>query len=128
MLVKLEDETIFASAPELLQARLEWLRQAARIYLAENGHIHARIDALGSAQLTPWDRQLLSEDFYPADSGEDTDAHFDPAAWLWAWLDDRHWQRFRRQLLSNLSAREIKELVSWGNGVIDSRWSLSQAL
>lgn len=128
LMVKLKDKDIFASAPRLLQARLAWLRKAARLYLAESGHVHARIDSLLSTELSPWDRQLLSEDFYPSDYEGDTGAHFDPGAWLWVWLDDRHWQRFREQLQSNLSAGEIEELVSWGDGVIDARWSLSPAL
>lgn len=128
LMVKLKDKAIVASAPQLLQARLAWLRKAARLYLAENGHIHARIDSLLSTQLSLWDRQLLSEDFYPSDYEGDTGAQFDPGAWLWVWLDDRHWQRFREQLQSNLSAGEIEELLSWGDGVIDSRWSLSLAL
>lgn len=128
LMVKLEDEATLSSGPQLTRGRLAWLRDAARIYLAESDHIHGRIVTLGSAKLSPWDRQFLSDDFYPADSAKDTGADFDPGAWLWAWLDDRHWQRFREQLQSNLSPREIQELVSWGNGVIDSRWSLSHAL
>lgn len=128
LMVKLKDEAIFASAPQLLQVGLAWLRKAARLYLAESGHIHARIDSLLSTDLSLWDGQLLSEDFYPSDYEGDTGAQFDPGAWLWVWLDDRHWQRFREQLQSNLSAGEIEELVSWGDGVIDSRWSLSRAL
>ena len=128
LMVKLKDKAIFASAPQLLQARLAWLRKAAKLYLAENGHIHARLDSLLPTELSLWDRQLLSEEFYPSDYEGDTGAQFDPGAWLWVFLDDRHWQRFREQLQSNLSAEEIEELVSWGDGVIDSRWSLSAAL
>jgi hypothetical protein len=127
-MVKLEDPEGIQTKPRLGRAKLAWLRHAARVYLAESGHINARVDALGSAKLSRWDAQFLSEDFYPADSEDDAEVHFDPGAWLWAWLDKRHWERFRHELRSKLSAQEVDELVSWGNTVIDARWSLSQAL
>lgn len=128
LMVKLEHHAANQSVPRLTQGKLTWLRKAARLYLAESDHLHARVDALASAKLSPWDAQLLSEDFYPAVSEEDDYVHFDPGAWLWAWLDKRHWQQFRDLLRVGLSAQETDELVSWGNGVIDSRWSLSLAL
>lgn len=128
LMVKLEDKAALQAKPRLSRAKLLWLSNAARVYLAESDHIHARIEALGSAELSRWDAQFLSEDFYPADSEDDPSTHFDPGAWLWAWLDKRHWERFRDQLRSKLSAHETDELVSWGDGVIVSRWSLSRAL
>ncbi len=128
LIVKLEDKAAMQTKPRLGRAKLAWLNNAARVYLAESDHLHARIDALGSAELSPWDAEFLSGDFYPADSEGNPSTHFDPGAWLWAWLDQRHWERFRDQLRSKLSAEELDELVSWGNKLIDSRWSLSQAL
>ena len=128
LMVKLEDKAAMQTKPPLSRAKLLWLSNAARVYLAESDHIHARIEALGFAELSEWDAQFLSEDFYPADREDDPSTHFDPGAWLWAWLDKGHWERFRDQLRSELSAKETGELVSWGDELIDSRWSLSRAL
>ena len=128
LMVKLKDKAAMQTKPRLSRAKRLWLGNAARVYLAESDDIHERIEALGSAELSHWDAQFLSEDFYPADSEDDPSTHFDPGAWLWAWLDKQHWKRFRDQLRSKLSAKETDELVSWGDGVIDSRWSLSRAL
>jgi len=128
LMVKLEDKAAMQTKPRLSRAKLLWLSNAARVYLAESDDIHARIETRGSSQLSQWDTQFLSEDFYPVDSEDDPSTHFDPGAWLWAWLDKRHWERFRDQLRSKLSAKETDELVSWGDKVIDSRWSLSRAL
>ena len=128
LMVKLEGPKGMQTKPRLGPAKLAWLRHAATVYLAESGHISARVDALGSAKLSGWDEKFLSEDFYPADNEQDPDVRFDPGAWLWAWLDKRHWERFRDQLRSKLSTQEVDELVSWGNTVIDARWSLAQAL
>ena len=129
LMVALEGRSTKHSKPRLNAAKLAWLKKSARAYLAESDRLHTRIDALHSAKLGAWDGQLLAEPFYPPGNDEDTHGvHFDPGSWLWAWFDQVHWERFRYVLRDRLSAHELDELVSWGNGVIDPRWSLSEAL
>ncbi len=123
--MNLAERTAKQARPRLSQAKLAWLRKAAKAYLAESDDLDARMDALDSAKRTPWDSRFLAEAFYPAAYEGDPAAHFDPRAWLWAWLHNKQWQKFRDQLRSKLSAQEIDELVSWGDGVIDPRWSVS---
>jgi len=125
--MNLAEGTAKQARPGLSQAKLAWLRKAAKAYLAESDDLDARIDALDSAKRTPWDSQFLADAFYPASYEGDPAVHFDPRAWLWAWLYEKRWYKFRDQLRSKLSARDMDELVSWGNGVIDPQWSLSTA-
>ena len=128
-MVELEDQTSGRSRPRITPDKLEWLTKAASSYLAESKHLHERVDRL-DYRLSVWDAQFLVANFYPADDfdDDDEDARFDPRSWLWALLDLRQWAQFQELLRSNLSAQDLEELVTWGNGVPVSPWRLSLSL
>ena len=113
-MAKLQDGIGLGSEADIPPHKLEWLRAAAGSYLAGSDHIHQRVDDL-AAPMTEWDMALLKEDFYPGDNDEDPDSRrFDPGSWIWAYLDNLHWEQFRAQLRSNLTAEVLAQVLDLG--------------